>query len=146
MVLERQLRTWEPTSSRITLDGYSLESNPYDITYGIDRQLYVADGGGNTLYRVNPRTEQLSLVTVFAGLPSTVPNPGRGGKKEADPVPTGAIAAPDGTIYVALFSGFPFAPGTSKVVRVTPSGKVSDNWVSLILSVPACFGAEEVHL
>ena len=67
-----------------------MESNLYGMALGADGNLYVADAGGNALYRVNPRTGELTVATVFAGLPTSRANPNRGGKNELDPAPTGA--------------------------------------------------------
>lgn len=107
-------------------DGFSVESNLYGMALGADGNLYVADAGGNTLYRVNPRTGELAVAAVFAGLPTSRANQNRGGKNELDPVPTGVAAGPDRSIYVGLLPGGPPAPGGAKVVRVAPAGTVSD--------------------
>ena len=107
-------------------DGFAVESNLYGMALGANGDLYVADAGGNALYRVNPRTGDLKLVTVFAGLPTARANQNRGGKNELDPVPTGVAAGPDGSIYVALLPGGPPTPGGAKVVRVAPDGTVGD--------------------
>jgi hypothetical protein len=45
---------------------------------------------------------------------------------EADPVPTGVAFDPAGNVYVSHLPGFPFLPGSAKVVKVTPAGQVSD--------------------
>lgn len=106
-------------------DGFILETHPYGILGGSDGMLYVADAGANTLLRINPRNGNLDLVTVFEGLPSPLPNPNRGGAQESDPVPTGITQGRDGTLYVSLLPGFPFLPGSARVVSVTPSGEVT---------------------
>ncbi len=120
-------------------DGYTLESNPYGVAYATDHNFYVSDAGGNDLYRVNPRTKKLSLVTVFAGLPSSTPNPGRHGKKELDPVPTGITADPSGGVNVIFLSGFPFPSGAAKVVHVTSSGKVFTLVTGLTLGISLAY-------
>ncbi|MDP9370320.1 MAG: ScyD/ScyE family protein, partial [Chloroflexota bacterium] len=107
-------------------DGFIIESDPYGMVLGADGNLYVAEAGANALYQVDPASGQLSRVTVFAGLPGTEPNPARNNLTESDPVPTGIAAAPDGSLYVGFLSGFPFLPGTAKVVRVAPDGTTSD--------------------
>jgi len=107
-------------------DGFILESDPYGIAWGADDQLYVADAGANALYRVDPASGDLALVTVFPGLPGEGENPARNGAAELDPVPTGVAAAPDGGVYVGFLGGFPFPPGSAKVVRVAPDGSQSD--------------------
>lgn len=108
-------------------DGFVVESHPYGMTAGPDGLLYVADAGANVLWRIDPANGDVELVTVFDGVASPLPNPGRNGALESDPVPTGVTFGSDGVIYVSLLPGFPFLPGASKVVAVDPdSGEVSD--------------------
>lgn len=107
-------------------DKLATDAHPYGIAAGPDRMLYVADAGANALFKVNPASGQISVVAVFAGLPSPVANPARGGAKETDPVPTGVAVAKDGAVYVSLLPGFPFATGSAKVVKVDAKGVVSD--------------------
>lgn len=107
-------------------DGLGIESDPFGVDAGGNGSLYVADAGGNSLYRVNPNTGRFSLVTVFDGLPGMAPNPGRNGKKELDPVPTSVATDAMGNVYVGFLSGFPFPNGAAKVVRVSSDGTVSD--------------------
>jgi hypothetical protein len=45
---------------------------------------------------------------------------------ESDPVPTGVTFDDDGNIYVSFLPGFPFLPGSAKVVKVTSDGQVTD--------------------
>jgi len=108
-------------------DGFVVESHPFGMAAGPDGLLYVADAGANTLLSVDPGTGAVELIAVFDGVASPLPNPGRGGALESDPVPTGVTFGEDGTIYVSLLPGFPFLPGASKVVTVDPdSGEVAD--------------------
>lgn len=116
-------------------DGFIKDCDPYGLALGQDGQLYVADAAGNVLYRVDPTSGELHVVTVFASLPVPAALRGKGpfaqgnsehnGRMEIDPVPTGVTIAPDGHIYVGLLSGFPFSQGAAKVMNVAPDGKVS---------------------
>lgn len=108
-------------------DDLVVESHPYGLTVGPDGMLWVADAGGNTLLRVDPETGDIELLAVFDGIESPLPNPNRRGAMESDPVPTGITVGADGTVYVGLLPGFPFIPGSGKVVTVTPEGQVSDH-------------------
>jgi sugar lactone lactonase YvrE len=45
---------------------------------------------------------------------------------ETDPVPTAVVFDDNGNAYVSLLSGYPFVPGTAKVMRVTPEGEIRD--------------------
>ncbi len=119
-------RTW-PSEKANNPDGHVVESHPYGMSVGPDGMLYVADAGANTLLKINPTSGAVTLVAVFDGIPSPIPNPGRGGALESDPVPTGVTFGADGTLYVSLLPGFPFLPGAAKVVAVNPAnGEVSD--------------------
>jgi len=106
--------------------GFVLDSHPYGITAGPDGLLWVADAGGNDLLKVDPASGKVQLVAVFDGIPGPMPNPGRGGASESDPVPTAVAFDAAGNAYVSLLPGFPFLPGSAKVVRVAPDGQVSD--------------------
>ena len=107
--------------------GFGLHSHPYGLVSGPDGMLYIADAGANALLRVNPADGVVETVAAFAGVPGMpFPNGGRNGAMESDPVPTGLVVADDGTTYVTLLPGFPFIPGSSKVVQVSPDGTVSD--------------------
>lgn len=108
-------------------DGFTpLESNPYGLAAGPDGNLWVTDAAGNDLVRIDPTTGRAEVVAVFEPLPSPIPNPNRGDEMVSDPVPTGVTFDDDGNIYVSLLPGFPFIPGSGKVVRVSSAGEVSD--------------------
>lgn len=107
-------------------DGLVLEAHPYGITAGPDGWLWITDAGANTLMRVNPASGEIENVATFDGLPGPMPNPARNNALEADPVPTAVVFDDAGNAYVSLLSGFPFIPGSSKVLMVTPDGAISD--------------------
>lgn len=91
-----------------------LDSNPYDLTFGPDGQLYIADAGANAIIRVNLATRALS---VFARIPNVTPT--------VQPVPTGIIF--DGSKFlVTTLTGFPFISGRASVLQITTSGAVSN--------------------
>jgi sugar lactone lactonase YvrE len=107
-------------------DGHILESHPYGITAGPDGWLWIANAGANTLMRVNPQSGEIQNVATFAGLPGPIANPARNNAMEVDPVPTAVVFDDAGNAYISLLSGFPFVPGSAKVLRVTPEGTISD--------------------
>jgi sugar lactone lactonase YvrE len=123
-------------------DGFIRETHPYGFVVGPDGWLWVADAGANTLLRVNPEDGEIVLVTVFEGVASPLPNPNRGGAMESDPVPTGIAVGADGTVYVALLPGFPFLPGSGKIVTVTADGMVRDHVVGLTMVTDIAFGPD----
>ena len=107
-------------------DGHVVDSHPYGLTAGPDGRLWVADAGANTLLAVDVETGEVTLEAVFDGLPSPLPNPLRGNALEMDPVPTAIAFDDEGTAYVSLLPGFPFIPGSTKVVTVDADGNAAD--------------------
>jgi hypothetical protein len=101
-------------------DGQNTASNPWDLVKrGGDT--YVTDAGANTLVKVDS-TNQVSLVHVFpnknVNTPTNAPLPrGFPAIFSAQAVPTGLTIGPDGALYIAQLSGFPFAPGSADVFR-----------------------------
>ena len=86
----------------------------------------MADSGANTVLTVDPGSGQVELVATLAGIPSPLPNPARGDAMESDPVPTAVAFGQDGSIYVSNLPGFPFLPGSAKVVKISADGQASD--------------------
>jgi DNA-binding beta-propeller fold protein YncE len=106
--------------------GFAVDTHPYGLIAGPDGLLWVADAGANDLLKVDPATGAVELVAVIPGLPGPFPNPARGDAQESDPVPTAVAFDADGNAYVSLLSGFPFLPGSAKVLKVTADGAVTD--------------------
>lgn len=52
---------------------------------------------------------------------------------ENHPLPTGVAPSPKGGVYVGFLTPAPYTDGSSKVVEVTPDGKVSDVWTGLTM-------------
>ena len=97
-------------------------SNPYDLVV-VGDQLYVTDGGQNSVWQADITTGTFSTLATFAPIPNplfnpTPPPPPVGGPF-IEAVPTGITYA-DGQLLVTLFRGFPFVPGTSVVEQVDP--------------------------
>ncbi|HET7770167.1 MAG TPA: ScyD/ScyE family protein [Chloroflexota bacterium] len=107
-------------------DPNAVDTNLYGLAIAPNGTIYVVDAGGNAVYRVNPTTGAADVLAVIPGLPSPQPNPARGGRNEMDPVPTGIAVGADGNLYVGLLSGAPFPEGAAKVLRITPTGQISD--------------------
>lgn len=124
--------TWSIESSQ-NPGGFVYDSHPYGLAAGPDGNLWVADAGANDLLKINPDTGDIEVVAVFDGLPGPFPNPNRDGAMETDPVPTGITFDQAGNAYVSLLSGFPFVPGSAKVVKVGSDGQVSDYATNLTM-------------
>lgn len=117
--------TWEIENEQ-NPDPNIVDTHPYGLVAGPDGLLWVTDAGANDLLKFDPATGEAELVAVFEGLPGPLPNPARGDAMEVDPVPTGIAFDADGSAYVSLLTGFPFVPGSAKVVAVDADGNVSD--------------------
>jgi sugar lactone lactonase YvrE len=108
-------------------DGQNTASNPWDLARrGGDT--YVSDAGANTLLKVDS-ANQVSLVHVFpnevVNTPANIPIPNFPSTFPAQAVPTGLTIGPDGALYIAQLSGFPFAPGSADVFRYDFVGAVT---------------------
>ncbi|KUG05842.1 ScyD/ScyE family protein [Solirubrum puertoriconensis] len=90
-----------------------LDSNLYDLTFGPDGHLYIADAGANAIIKVNFARRALS---VFARIPNINP--------QVQAVPTGIIF--DGSKFlVTTLTGFPFSAGAARIYQISTSGVVS---------------------
>jgi DNA-binding beta-propeller fold protein YncE len=117
--------TWDYENAN-NPDGFIKEAHPYDLTIGPDGMVWIADAGANALLKLDPMSGEVSHVATFGGIAGPIPNPNRGGAMESDPVPTGVVVMEDGTAYVSMLPGFPFIPGSAKVVAVALDGSVTD--------------------
>jgi hypothetical protein len=89
-------------------------SNPFDLV-AVEDQLYVTDGGRNHLWQVDIPSGSTSVLAFFPDIPNPL-FPAVGGPF-SQAVPTG-IRYADDRLFVALFRGVPFAPGTSTVEEI----------------------------
>jgi hypothetical protein len=112
----------------------NVDSNLYGLAAGADGLLYVADAGGNTVYRVDSATGDLSVLAVLEPLQFAPPTGAEGtpaATPEAvpamslEPVPTGVVANADGSVLVGLLSGGPFPVGAAQVVSIGADGAVT---------------------
>lgn len=104
------------------------ESNPYGVLrVSADRTL-VADAAHNDLLRIDA-TGRIVTMAKFPNetIPtsSIPPDPKHPlpPRLPAEAVPTSVARGPDGFYYVAELKGFPFAHGTSRIWRVSPSAR-----------------------
>jgi hypothetical protein len=96
------------------------DSNPYGIAALPGRHL-VADAGANTIWEV--RTN--GAIRPFAVFPArgvTPPFPGLPNPFPMQAVPTTVTVGPDGWVYAAQLTGFPFPLGAANVYRIPPEG------------------------
>src|SRR6185503_13163119 len=101
---------------------------PYDFAVS-GNSFIVVDAARNSLERLSSTSGSRETVFVFKRLKTTgealqTLSPTEFTDKQAlefDAVPTG-IAVHDGRLYVSLFGGFPFLPGSGRVVSLPDKG------------------------
>ena len=97
------------------------DSNPYNLTFGPNGDLFIVDAGGNAIIRRNKDTGALSVYAIFPDTPNPTYPGAPVGPPTLDPVPTGIVF--DGTnFFVSTLVGFPFPSGVSKIYQVSGSG------------------------
>lgn len=96
-------------------DGLDVISNPYGLLIQGDTA-YVADAGGNTLYRVGTDGSELAVQSVFA--PRFFTDPSSGENVQVQSVPTTITADSDGVLYVGELTGNPYQVGVARIYRI----------------------------
>ena len=95
------------------------DSNLYNLTFGPEGDLYIADAGANAIIRRTKTGE----VSVFATIPG-IANPTPVGPPFIQAVPTGIVF--DGTRFlVTTLLGFPFPSNKARIYQVDTAGTVS---------------------
>ncbi len=105
------------------------DSNLYNLTFGPEGDLYIADAGANAIIR-RTKTGELSVFATIPGLPNPTPV----GPPMIQAVPTGIVF--DGTRFlVTTLLGFPFPTNRARIYQVDTVGTVSlyqDGFTSLV--------------
>ena len=115
-------------------------SNPFDVEL-IGDQLFVTDGGRNHVWKTDIHTGAFEPLASFP----TIANPTPVGAPVIEAVPTG-IREFEGQLFVTLFRGFPFAPGTSVVEQIDPvSGAHAPLVSNLRTAIDVLFADEGEH-
>lgn len=97
------------TEAAANPDGAAVDSNPYSVLVQPGRRI-VADAGANALFVAHANGHSAVFAEDLLG-----PNP-------VQTVPTSVVEGPDGAIYVGLLTGFPFVPGSARVLRISSDG------------------------
>lgn len=96
-----------------------LASNLYNMAFGPDGDLYIADAGANAIIR-RTKTGRVSIFAAIPGVSQTTPS----GTSTVESVPTGIVF--DGQkLWVTILTGFPFPVGKARIYQVDLAGKVT---------------------
>jgi hypothetical protein len=120
----------------INPDGGRVDSNPFRVVAIPGRQI-VVDAGANAVLGVDA-DGAVSSLGVFGPRPNPLPV----GPPIVESVPTAAVVAADGSIYVSELTGVPFPTGFSRVHRIAPDGTTAVFAAGLTAVVDLAFGAD----
>ncbi len=125
-------------------DGTDVNPNLYGLGIASDGTLYVADAGGNTIYKIAPDTGEFSVFAVVPTLtdltgatPTAEEEAQQAGPRQ--PVPTSVAIAPDGTITVVLLSEAWNGPS---ILDYQPDGTYTPRATQLSMIVDATYGPD----
>jgi hypothetical protein len=106
-------------------------SNPWGLALSEDgRVLWAVDASMNALLRIDSETGRWQRVMRFAPMP----NPGPVGPRVIDAVPTN-VRTYGSELLVSFLTGFPFVPGTARVLAIDPAQRSSQPFMSGLTSV-----------
>ena len=104
---------------------YASDGSLFDLEATSDA-LLVSEAVGGQIIRVTPDGEMSTLADL----------------SEQHPVPTGIAVDADDNAYVTFETTPPYADGSTKVVKITPEGEVSDFWTGLTRVADLEFGPD----
>ncbi len=93
--------------------------------YNPEGELYDMVTVGNALWVVESNNGQVLKIELDGNIERIVD------LSENHPLPTGIAPSPNGGAYVGFLTPAPYYDGSSRVVEVTPDGKVTDVWTGL---------------
>jgi hypothetical protein len=126
MTLVGNISTWlaEHPPALIPPD-YSTDGSLFDLEATSDA-LLISEAVGGQIIRVTPEGEMSTLADL----------------SEQHPVPTGIAVDAEDNAYVTFETTPPYADGSTKVVKITPEGEVSDFWTGLTRVADLAFGPD----
>ena len=121
-----ELYRLEPGSAPEPVTGQVIENrfgsnpltNPYDLVAVSDGGFLVSDSGINQVLYVSADGE----ISEYADFPRRQTPVAVEGPSEYEEVPTGVSQGPNGVVYVASLTGFPYPEGEARVYRLEDPG------------------------
>lgn len=99
-----------------------LQSDPYNIAWAANGDMFVADAGANAILKRDFATGGLSFAAQLPGIPNPLPF----GPPMMDAVPTDIVPKKDGSgYYVCQLTGFPFIEGAASIFNLDNSGNLT---------------------
>jgi sugar lactone lactonase YvrE len=125
-------------------DGLDVNPNLYGLAITADGQIYVADAGGNTIYRVDSTTGEFSLFAVVPNLteltgatPTAEEEAMQPGPRQ--PVPTSVVIDAGGNVVVTLLGESWSGPS---ILSFAPDGTYTEGISGLSMIVNAALGPD----
>ncbi|MGI8483267.1 MAG: ScyD/ScyE family protein [Thermomicrobiales bacterium] len=125
-------------------DGLDVNPNLYGLDVDADGQLYVADAGGNTIYKIDPVSGEFSLFAVVPNLtdltgatPTAAEEAQQPGPRQ--PVPTGVVVEAGGNINVSLLGEGWSGPS---ILAYAPDGTYTEGVSGLAMIVDITLGPD----
>lgn len=125
-------------------DGLDVNPNLYGLSITADGQIYVADAGGNTIYRVDAATGEFALFAVVPNLtdltgatPTAEEQAMQPGPRQ--PVPTSVVIDAGGNVVVVLLGESWSGPS---VLSFAPDGTYTEGISGLSMIVNAALGPD----
>ena len=128
MTMVADISTWLVTHPPAFIPpDYASDGSLFDLEATSDA-LLVSEAVGGQIIRVTPEGEMSTLADL----------------SEQHPVPTGIAVDGEDNAYVTFETTPPYADGSTKVVKITPEGEVSDHWTGLTRVADLNFGPDGV--
>ncbi len=125
-------------------DGLDVNPNLYGLDFGADGQLYVADAGGNAIYKINPDSGEFALFAVVPNLtdltgatPTVLEQAQQPGPRQ--PVPTGVVVDGGGNVVVSLLGEGWSGPS---ILTFAPDGTYTPGISGLTMIVDITLGPD----
>lgn len=125
-------------------DGLDVNPNLYGLDFDADGQLYVADAGGNTIYKIDPASGEFSLFAVvpnLTDLTGATPTAAEAAQQPGprQPVPTGVVADEGGNLNVSLLGEGWSGPS---ILSYSPDGTYTEGVSGLAMIVNIALGPD----